>query len=88
MKILQVIILDKLNQKFGRKEITMKDLKYHLKLIHRIPKSVVGIVIADMINKKYLINVDEGVYRLRKNIGELIESSMEKYNLMRNKTFA
>jgi len=88
MKILQVIILDKLNQKYGKREITMKELKYHLKLIHRIPKSVVGIVIADMINKKYLINTDEGVYKLRKNIGEMVECSMNKYNLMRNKTFA
>lgn len=88
MKILHIIILDKLKEKYGKKEMSLKEIKEHMKLIHRIPKEMINIVIADMINENELVKTDAATYRLRKDIEKRIESSMKEHKLTRNNIFA
>jgi len=87
MKILHIIILDRLYDKYGYREIEVSEIRHQMNRVHRIPKNVVSIIIAEMINSKYLIKIGNHKYKLRKNIRDLIDSNMNEYNLMRNNTF-
>jgi len=87
MKILHLIILDKLYEKRGFEEMQVRDIKEHLTIIHRIPKQMQEIIIADMINNNELVKVAPARYRLRKDVKKRIDSNVKKYNLIRNNTF-
>lgn len=88
MKILHIIILDRLHEKYGGDEIPLRDIRSNLKIVNRIPKGIVDMVIAEMIEKKFLIKTRKLKYRLRSNIGELIEQNMKKHQLRRNRVFS
>jgi len=83
-----MVILDRLYEKYAHKEINIKEIKHQMNRVNRIPKNVLSIIIAEMINSKYLIKQNSNYkVKLRSNIKTLIDSNMEKYNIIRNKTF-
>lgn len=87
MKILKVMILEKLHDKFKLEEAYIWDIKKHLTIVNRIPKDICSILISELINEKLLIKIDDRKYKLNFGTKKFIEDEKSKLQIIRNRTF-
>jgi len=87
MEIYQLIVLDKLYEKFKAEQIDLWSLKQHLAVAQRIPKDKIRLIIADLLEHNYLLKTDRCEFKLKEGIESEIEQAIKKYNLMRNRVF-
>lgn len=87
MKVLKVMILEKLHNKFGYEEEYIWEINKFLKISNRIPKELCSILISELINEGSLIKIEESKYRLKKGIDKQIVKEKNRLKIIRNRTF-
>lgn len=87
MKILKIMLLEKIHSKFGYKSAYIWEIRKYLTVTNRIPKDACSIFLSEIINEGVLEKTDDRTYALKNGIMDDVEKQKQKLKIVRNRTF-